>query len=230
MTILPRQELERRLLSAPAKERLFVSPMLDFKRQLGPASIDLRLGTDFLLPRQGATAGLDPGEAGDPTALESVQERVVCPLGEGLWLHPQRMVLGSTLEFIRLPADCGAYVLGRSSWGRIGLLVATAVYVQPGYAGSLTLELVNEADTPIKLWPGLRVAQLVVHKLSEATDAPYDEKYVRAIGPEPAKLGWDSDEVAKLKAIGATLAHGDAHRSPESTSSEDVPPSASGAG
>ena len=75
--------------------------------------------------------------------------------------------------------------------------------VQPGYKGSLTLELVNEGDTPIALYPGLRVAQLAVHRLTAATDFPYEAtaKYVSPIGPEATKLAWDADEVAKMQEL-----------------------------
>ena len=67
-------------------------------------------------------------------------QRLVVPFGERLWLHLRQFALGSTLGLIRLPRTLGAYVLGRSSWGGLRLLVATAVMVQPGFAGSLTLE------------------------------------------------------------------------------------------
>jgi dCTP deaminase len=106
-----------------------------------------------------------------------------------------------------MPAHLGAYVVGRSSWGRIGLIVATAIMVQPGYKGSLTLELVNEGDTPIALYPGLRVAQLAVHRLTASTDFPYEAaaKYVSPIGPEATKLAWDADEVAQMRKLHRAL-------------------------
>lgn len=209
MSVLPREALNERLDEADLERRLVVTPMLDRRQQVGPGSIDLRLGTDFLLPRRSAQAGIDPGDAEAQMEVDDAQERLALPLGKSLWLHPQQFVLGSTLEFIRLPADCAAYVLGRSSWGRIGLLVATAVTVQPGYAGSLTLELVNEGDAPIKLWPGLRVAQLVVHQMVCQTAEPYTARFVRAIGPEPAKLGWDQPEVQRLQDVGRGLDNGE---------------------
>ena len=89
-----------------------------------------------------------------------------------------------------MPPDLGAYVVGRSSWGRIGLIVATAIMVQPGYAGTLTLELVNEGEAPIRLYPGLRIAQLAVHELSTETE-PYARKgakYLAPTGPQVSRL------------------------------------------
>jgi dCTP deaminase len=181
--------------------------MLDIERQVGSSSIDLRLGTDFLLPRRSVDMGVDP--AFDTSKkVSDLQERVVLPLGQSLCLQPQQFVLGSTLEFIKLPVDCAAAVLGRSSWGRVGLLVATAVTVQPGYTGSLTLELINEGDIPMRLWPGLCVAQLVVEQMDQATERPYDKGYVRAIGPETARLGWDRAEVRRLDRLGKGLSMG----------------------
>jgi dCTP deaminase len=186
----------------PMEARLVVTPLLDPAVQIGPASIDLRLGSDFLLTRRAEGAGIDPASA-NQRAIEDTQELTTVPLGKPFWLHPQQFALGATLEFIRMPRHLGAYVVGRSSWGRIGLIVATAIMVQPGYHGSLTLELVNEGEGPIALYPGLRVAQLTVHRLGEATAHPYQAhaKYVSPIGPEPPKLAWDSAEVDRMNRV-----------------------------
>lgn len=206
MTVLRHEDIHDRLKHVDRKLRLTLSPMLDLKRQVGPgASVDLRLGTDFLFPRRNLRASIDPSDKHVERDVDDAQEHLVLPLGRSMWLHPQQLVLGSTLEFVGLPHDCSAYVLGRSSWGRIGLLVATAVAVQPGYRGSLTLELVNEGDTPIRLYPGLRVAQLVIHQMSKVTAFPYSSKFRGAIGPEDAKMGWDSEEVDLVREVGDRL-------------------------
>lgn len=185
--------------------RLVITPLLDPK-QVGSASIDVRLGTEFLLLRRTRGPGLDPG-VGSQHEVEDIQERVVVPLGEKLWLHPQHFVLAATLEYIRLPTDLGAYVVGRSSWGRVGLIVATAVLVHPGFAGCLTLELVNEGDSPIALWPGLRIAQLAVHSLSSPTDRPYGggDKYVSPTRPQASRLTREQSETEQLKTLGGRL-------------------------
>lgn len=205
MTLLGHEDLKR-AMDRDLESRLVVTPLLD-KAQIGPASVDLRLGTEFLVMRRTHGAVLDPGE--DPEGAGSaVHEEVRVPLGRSLWLHPQHFVLGATLEFIRLPPDLGAYVLGRSSWGRVGLLVATAVMVQPGYGGSLTLELVNEGDAPIRLYPGLRVAQLAVHTLATPTKHLYARpgaKYLAPTGPQPSRAAWDKEEIEQLQAVGERL-------------------------
>ena len=103
----------------------------------------------------------------------------------------------------------GAYVLGRSSWGRVGLIVATAVMVQPGYTGTLTLELVNEGDSPIRLYPGVRIARLAVHTLPGPTHRPYARagaKYLAATGPEPSRLARERTEIRRVKKLARRLA------------------------
>jgi dCTP deaminase len=203
VTLLRKEDLiDAMAPTTPIAARLVITPMLDPRVQIGPASVDLRLGSDFLLARRAEGSGIEPAE-NDEKVIARTQERTTVPLGERFWLHPQQLVLGATLEFIRMPPHLGAYVVGRSSWGRIGLIVATAIMVQPGYHGSLTLELVNEGETPIALYPGLRVAQLAVHELSAKTDFPYEAhaKYVSPIGPEPPKLAWDASEVEQMQVL-----------------------------
>ena len=135
------------------------------------------------------------------------EKPVVVPLGGNLWLHPGHFVLGSTLEYIRMPAHVVGQVLGRSSWARMGLIVATAVLVQPGYSGVLTLELANIGDVPIKVYPGLRVAQLVVWNLAEPTHNAYQSsaKYVSPIGPEESRLDLESEDRERLDRIAKLL-------------------------
>jgi dCTP deaminase len=204
MTLLSREWLAARVSEPDLSRRLVVTPLLD-RRQIGPGSIDLRLGTEFLVLRRVRGAGLDPG---DETSIEKgSHEHVDVQFGDALWLHPQQFILGSTLEFLRMPADLGAYVVGRSSWGRVGLVVATAIMVQPGFAGTLTLELVNEGDAPIRLYPGLRIAQLTVHQLSAATRA-YTRpgaKYLAPTGPQASRAAWENAEVRRLRRIGRRL-------------------------
>src|SRR5262245_24203034 len=96
----------------PLEERLVITAMVD-ENQVGSASIDLRLGTEFLLLRRTRGPGLDPGEDSQLT-VDELQVRVVVPLGGKLWLHPQHFVLAATFEFLRLPHDLGAYVVARS--------------------------------------------------------------------------------------------------------------------
>lgn len=206
MTLLHKEALRSALNEPNLDQRLVVTPLLSPRKQIGPASIDLRLGTSFLLLRRTLEAGLDPNRP--QTAMERGQERTRVQLGDSLWLHPGQFVLGSTLEFLRMPPHLGAYVLGRSSWGRVGLIVATAVMVQPGYTGTLTLELVNEGDSPICLYPGVRIAQLAVHELPGPTKSPYtrtEAKYRAATGPEASRLARERREIEQVKRLARRL-------------------------
>lgn len=207
MTLLHYEDLQG-AIAAPLEDRLVVAPLLS-PSQVGSASIDLRLGTEFLLLKRTESAGLDPRRADIQTEILESQDLQRIPMGgEPLWLHPNQFVLGATLEYVRMPNHLAGYLLGRSSWARVGLIVATALMVQPGFAGNLTLELVNMGESPVGLYPGLRIAQLAVHLLPSKTEHPYmfgGGKYVAPIGPEATKLAWEEDELRTLKRIGTTL-------------------------
>ena len=179
-------------MSRPLEERLIVTPLLDPDQMRG-GSVDVRLGQEFILMKRSAKGPIDPLEMEhDP---RDYQERVRVPIGGKMILHPNQLVLGATLEFLQVPQDLMAYVIGRSSWGRLGLIVATAIMVSPGYRGSLTLELANLADTPVYLYPGTRVAQLVFHTLTDAGGSYVGQggKYTGPVGPEFSKLSLDRD-------------------------------------
>jgi dCTP deaminase len=209
VTVLQHEEL-RRLIGSdqPYDSRLIVTPLLD-PGQIGPASIDLRLGTHFQLLRRTVQPGVDLG-ADELPALEDLQERVDIPFGKKLWLQPRQFALGSTLEYLGLPPDLTAYVLGRSSWARVGLIVAMAVMVHPGFKGSLTLELVNDGDSAIALYPGARIAQLAVHRLADRTQQVYgasEAKYQTPLGPQTPRLAKERAEVERLERVGMRLGH-----------------------
>jgi dCTP deaminase len=205
MSVLGRDDIERALADGDLDRRLIVTPLLD-PAQVGRGAIDLRLGTEFLLLRRTRKAGLNPAED-NQQIVEEMQERVIVPLGEELWLHPRHFVLAVTLEFLGLPKDMGAYLVGRSSWGRLGLVVATAVYVHPGFRGCLTLELVNEGDSPICLTPGSRVAQLAVHRLENPAPSRKGgkEKYHAPVRPQASRLSGERQEFEHLRELGQRL-------------------------
>ncbi len=153
-------------------ERLVVTPLIDPKNQVQNGNIDIRLGTKFVLAKRAKFDSLDP--LGKKNEIEKkilgYQEKMYVGLGKKLILHPGQFVLGSTLEYVKLPVDLIAYVIGRSSWGRLGLIIATATLIHSGYAGIITLELTNIGDTPIRLYPGIRVAQLALHQIGMSKD------------------------------------------------------------
>lgn len=185
-------------LDAKDESRLIITPLLNRKKQVGPGSIDLRLGTEFLQVARTNRRAIDPFQEALP------DETFKVPLGREVVLHPRQMLLGATLEFVVMPGDLTGQVLSRSSWGRAGLLVATAVAVQPGFRGVLTLELVNAGDIPIVLHPGLRVAQLQLWAAERATATPYSGsgKYDAPLGPQSHRLIVEDSERRILSRIG----------------------------
>lgn len=205
MSQLGRDELERVLEESDLGQRLVVTPLLD-RRQVGRGSIDLRLGTEFLLLRRTSRAGLRPGYDPQPV-IDAMQERVIVPVGDDLWLHPRHFMLAATLEYLGLPDYLSASVVGRSSWGRLGLIVATAVFVHPGFRGCLTLELINEGDSPIRLSPGIPIAQLVVQRLGESVLArgQEQEKYEAPVRPQPSRLASERRDFDALENLGQRL-------------------------
>jgi dCTP deaminase len=186
-------------------DRLIISPLLDPLKQIGPGTVDLRLGTEFVEFNRSGRRCVDVVSDDVSSMPDRVFERrAVVPLGSGMALHPGQFVLGSTLEFVSLPGDLSAQVVSRSSWGRLGLIVATAGAVQPGYKGVLTLELVNAGAVPIVLRPGMRVAQMQLWKADEPTSDSYSEvgKYRVPVGPEGSRLREERAEGLRLERIG----------------------------
>jgi dCTP deaminase len=153
---------------------LVISPILSPK-QLGPSSVDLRMGTVALVARAGAQSHVDPfyyiDDATAPKGHEGIKrqqqkhERFDVPFGGTFLLHPGSLVLVPTLEWIKLPGDLQGVVTARSSWAREGLNIATATIINPGYQGIVTLELSNLGEIPIALCPGLRLAQIAFYML-----------------------------------------------------------------
>ena len=129
------------------------------------ASVDLRLGTWFLSFQVPRTGALELGSEVHESQLGRMQH---VPFGESYYLHPRSFVLANTLEWIRLPRNLAGYVIGRSGWGRRGLIIATATGVHPLFTGCLTLELTNVGEVPIEIKPGVRICQLFIHDLEGA--------------------------------------------------------------
>ena len=155
---------------------------------LQPSSVDVRLDRFFRVFENHRYPHIDP--AVDQSDLT----RVVEPEGdEPFILHPGEFVLGSTYEAVTLPDDIAARVEGKSSLGRLGLLThATAGFIDPGFTGHITLELSNVANLPITLWPGMKIGQLCIFRLSSPAEHPYGSavygsRYQGQRGPTPSR-------------------------------------------
>ena len=170
MPVLSSETIRFRLLfEKNPKRQLVITPLLELAHQLrrGDASIDLHLGSYFIVHRRMNVGVLDPGEPAEETKRR-VEDTVVLRYGEKFILHPNQFALGATIEYLALPPDLSAYVIGRSSWGRLGLIIATAIGIHPNYKGVITLELRNVGEVPIALYTGERIAQVFFHTVDKA--------------------------------------------------------------
>jgi dCTP deaminase len=141
-------------------------------KDLQPSSVDLHLDRQFRVFRNNRYAYIDVrNPQPDLTELLTIQD------DEPFVLHPGEFVLGQTLEWTELPNDLVARLEGRSSLGRLGLLIhSTAGYVDPGWKGHLTLELSNVANLPIALYYGMSIGQISYFKMSSPVERPYGSK------------------------------------------------------
>lgn len=172
--ILSDRDLRHRLRD----RSIVVEPLAALELQLQPASIDLRLGRQF---RRAVRVS---------EGVEELSE------GDDFVLGPGEFALGTTLERVHVPPDLVARVEGRSSMGRLAILVhATAGFIDPGFEGEITLELSNLGPTPAPLRVGSRICQIVFHMLTSPVECPYGparrSKYSGQTGPTPSRLEED---------------------------------------
>src|ERR1700742_3911144 len=134
-----------------------------------PSSVDVRLDRFFRVFNNSQYTHIDPAQQQDDlTTLVEPKD------AEPFVLHPGEFVLGSTLEVVTLPDDLAGRLEGKSSLGRLGLLThSTAGFIDPGFTGHITLELSNVANLPIVLWPGMKIGQLCLFRVSSAAEHPY---------------------------------------------------------
>jgi dCTP deaminase len=195
---LTREEILKRLTTEEIETRIFFTPMISSEEQVKSTAIDVRLGNQFILFKRTKYPILDVCETKQKDLSRNIgkyHEKVYVAFGERLILHPGQLVLGCTLEYIRLPCDLMAEVIGRSSWGRLGLIISAATLVHPGYAGVITLELANEGETPLALYPGVRISQLVFSKLLNCSKSAElsATRYLGSVEPMFSKLHEDPD-------------------------------------
>lgn len=185
--VLSEDEIRARIVSPPDR-RIVVTPLLP--GGIKGVGLDVHLGARFIVFQRTVTASFDPLNVElDPRSMQLEVERA---WGEKFVLHPGELVLAATLEYLALPADVSAHVVTRSSYGRLGLITATAILVHPHFRGCLTLELLNMGVVPLELTPGERIAQLTFLRVDPPAPQP-EEKYVCPVGPEFSKVRDDAE-------------------------------------
>ncbi|MEV0534055.1 dCTP deaminase [Kitasatospora sp. NPDC050463] len=168
------------------KGRVMIDPF--DPAMIQPSSIDVRLDRFFRVFENHRYPHIDPSEE------QPDLTRLVEPEGDDAFiLHPGEFVLASTYEVITLPDDVASRLEGKSSLGRLGLLThSTAGFIDPGFSGHVTLELSNVATLPIKLYPGMKIGQLCLFRLSSPSEHPYGSarygsRYQGQRGPTPSR-------------------------------------------
>ena len=158
------------------------------QKMIQPSSVDVRLDRFFRVFENHRYEVIDPSIE----QSELTREVAVAP-DDFFILHPGEFVLASTYEVITLPDDIAGRLEGKSSLGRLGLLThSTAGFIDPGFSGHITLELSNVANLPVKLYPGMKIGQLCLIKLSSSAEHPYGSalygsRYQGQRGPTPSK-------------------------------------------
>ena len=171
----------RTLREQIAAGRLVIDPFDDALLQ--PSSVDLRVSDAFRVFRNNRQPFIDPSlPEADLTEVVTIAE------GEPFILHPGEFVLGSTLERVGIPDDLVARLEGKSSLGRLGLLIhSTAGYIDPGFEGQITLEFSNVASLPIAIHAGMRIGQISFLQMTTPVDTPYQGKYQGQSGPTSSR-------------------------------------------
>lgn len=180
---------DRDILKYIKKKNIVVSP---FKRKnIQPSTLDIELSNEFRVFQNYDVGIIDTREVSDVSKLVKIKK-------DGSFIvHPGEFILGSTIEKIKLPNDIAATIEGRSSLGRIGLIIhATAGYIDPGFSGKVTLEMSNISNLPIKLYPGMRIGQIAFFMMSTPVDTPYGSKelgskYQNQKGPVASRIAMD---------------------------------------
>lgn len=168
--VLSDREIRKRIKEG----KLVIRPFDDGCVQ--PSSIDLHLGDEFLAFDNHSRSFIDT-----KADVTNLMKRISVKSDEPLMLHPREFILGTTSEWVELPDDLVGRLEGKSSLGRIGLIIhSTAGYVDPGFAGQLTLEIYNLANLPITLYPGMKICQFSFVQMTGPAQYPYGHKKVKS--------------------------------------------------
>jgi len=185
--ILSDRDIRKALLT----KRIVIRPKPDLVHQLGSCMLDLRLGNIYRVFNHSKTPYLDPR---DPKTISHVTTKIRVKDGEAFTLHPGEFILAMTKEYVKMPDDLTGRLEGRSSIGRLGVVIhSTAANIECGFRGNITLELANMGRIPVMLYPGMRICSLSFEELTSPAEVPYykkkSAKYVGQRAPEASKIG-----------------------------------------
>ncbi len=171
------------------------SPQPELFRYIHASSMDLHLGNVFKLYEHSKFAVIDPKK---PETFTGNMRMIIVPDDEPYMVQPGEFVLGVTMETITVPDDLVVRVEGRSSLGRLGIIVhSTAGFVDPGFSGTITLEISNLNRMPIALYPGMRICQIAFEQMTSPAETPYyrkpHSKYQHQVLPEESRLSLDPE-------------------------------------
>lgn len=181
---------DRDIRKAIDSGRVKITPKPNWKIQLGSCALDFRLGTAYRVFDHSRTPYIDPQ---DPKTLAHVTMEIRVKKGEAFTLHSGEFILAVTLEHISMPDDLAGRLEGRSSIGRLGVVVhSTAATIDAGFRGNITLELANMGRIPVMLYPGMRICSISFEQLSSPAQTPYykkkSAKYAGQKSPEASKI------------------------------------------
>lgn len=200
--VLTKDDIIERL-QEPVKElrSLVITPLPDEQDGFDRDSIDLRLGSHFFVPRSYRSPCFIPGL----TSPHHLYQEQYIPMGSFLVLPAHNTVLGATLEYIKLPSDVSGEILTKSSWARTFITIETAPWIHPLFRGCLTLEIANVSNAPVILYPGVKIAQLILMSTTCDTSKKKKDKiegtYIGPVRPEPAQLTYTEKALAPLGPI-----------------------------
>lgn len=179
---------DRDIKKALKSGRVQITPKPDYKTQLGPCSIDLHLGTHFAVFKHSKHPYVD---LKSPAPTEGIMQEIVVPKGGAFIMQPGDFALATTVENLKLADDIVGKIEGRSSLGRLGIIVhGTASIFDPGWDGKPTMELGNLGVMPVALYPGMRICAFTFEELSSRAEKPYHTRktgniYLKQKDPRP---------------------------------------------
>jgi len=196
---------DRKIKEYVKSGKIIVEPFEE--ENVGPSSLDIRLGFKFRVFKNVDREAIDPKNYEDTVLFRTETEKYTIHHGifSDLYIlknseypiivHPGEFILASIYEYIKLPSNIAAQIQGRSSLARLGLIIHTSAgWIDPGYAGYITLEIVNVNKVPIKLYPLMKVAQISFFEIEEA-ETPYDKrkssKYINEEGATESRIRMD---------------------------------------